>query len=313
MARTTPEEKKITDARNEVRRWSMRASMTPITFETFDPSFYQRMGRIDALEALALGRALVEQRPRDASPQVDRIAGKLDGLVSEGEAMLTIRRRESIPLDHSFEVLLDALADSLWSTLRTRLDGWSVYEHRAMASVQHAYGKRSAVAVALARARSQAARAREVSGHLFGAQGLAFIRLPYPAQARSMASLLRLIHEDGLAPAIDELAGREMMVALTACQAQYEAMVRTRMSRTDRRSGHFGVLIAKLRRLLARYVNAVLTLLDEDEPESLELVLAVLRPIEVHRAQLGREASRAGASVVEPKEDDEANEASTEA
>lgn len=274
--------------------------MSLITFENFDPTVYQRMGRLDAIEALALGRALMELCPKDASPQIDRIADKLDQLVSDGEAMLTTRRRESAPTDHSLEVVLDPLADSLWSTLRTRLDGWSVFEHRGMASVLQAHGKRSATAVALARARKRAERARELSTRLFGAEGLAFIRLPYPAQARSMASILRLIEEDGLAPDIDELAGPEIMVALVACQAQYEEMVKTRMSRVDRKSGHFGLLAGKLRRLLARYVNAVLTLLDEDDPESLDLVLAALQPIEFHRAQLSRGAARGRASIAEP-------------
>ncbi len=282
------------------------------TFETFDPSFYQRMGRLDTLEALALGRALLELRPEDASSQIDRIADKLEGIVLEGEAMLTTRHRESAPTDHSSEVLLDAVADSLWSTLRTRLDGWSVFEHRGMASLLQAHGKRSMTAVALALARTKAEQALDVSSRLFGAQGLAFIRLPYPAQARQMASILRLIEEDGLGPAIDVLAGPELMIALVACQAQYEAMVTARLSRRDRRTGHFGVLAGKLRRLLTRYVNAVLTLLDEDEPESLELVVAALQPIEVLRAQLGRGARRAAAVVVEPTEDDEAEDDETE-
>lgn len=279
--------------------------MTPITFDNFDPSYYQRVGRLDAIEALALGRALVELRPIGAAPQVDRIGGKLEQLVSEGEDMLTARRRESAPVDHSIEGLLDALADSLWSTFRTRLDGWSVFEHRGMTSLLQAHGKRSSTAVALARARDKAERARAMSSRLFGAEGLAFIRLPYPAQACSMASILRLIEEDGLAPAIDELAGPELMVALVACQAQYEEMVKARMSRADRKSGHFGLLVGKLRRLLARYVNAVLTLLDEDEPETLDLVLAALQPIEFHRAQLSREASRVGTSSAEPMVDDD--------
>lgn len=281
--------------------------MSSITFETFDPSLYQRIGRPDVLEALALSRALLEQRPTDASSQIDRIADKLEQVVSDGEVMLTMRRREAAPTDHFSEVLLDALTDSLWSTLRTRLDGWSVFEHRAMAGVLQAHAKRSATGVALALARKKAERARDVSGRLFGAEGLAFIRLPYPAQARSMASILRLIEEDGLTPAIDELAGPELMVGLIACQAQYEAMVTARMSRSDRKSGHFGVLGGKLRRLLARYVNAVLTLLDEDEPESLAVVLTALQPIAVFRAQGSRGASRPEAVVVEPTADDEAN------
>lgn len=279
--------------------------MALITFDTFDPSYYQRTGRLDALEALALGRALMDTRPIDASPQVDRIADKLEQLVSEGEDMLTTRRRESAPVDHSMETVIDPLADFLWGTLRTRLDGWSVFEHRGMASVLQAHGKRSATAVALARARSKAERARALSGRLFGAEGLAFIRLPYPAQARSMASILRLIEEDGLTPLIDELAGPEIMIALVACQARYEEMVKAKMSRVDRRSGNFNVLVGKLRRALARYVSAVLTLLDEDEPETLDLVVAALQPIEFHRTQLSRGASRAGASSVEPSGDDD--------
>lgn len=297
--------KNCSDPRNEIGRWPIPPAMSPLSFDNFDPSYYQRIGRLDAIEALALGRALVELRPSDASPQLDRIAGKLEQLVSEGEDMLTARRRESAPADHSIEGVLDALADSLWSTFRTRLDGWSVFEHRGMASVLQAHGKRSSTAVALARAREKAERARALSSRLFGVEGLAFIRLPYPAQARSMASILRLIEEDGLAPAIDELAGPEVMVALVACQAQYEEMVKARMSRADRKSGNFGVLVGKLRRVLARYVNAVLTLLDEDEPESLDLVLAALQPIDFHRSQQSRGASRAGTAVVEPSSDDE--------
>lgn len=281
----------------------MGSAMSAITFETFDPSLYQRMGRLDAIEALALGRALVDLHPKGVSPQLDRIAGKLVDLVSEGEAMLTTRRREAVPTDHSPDLWLDALADTLWSMFRNRLDGWSVFEHRAMASVLQPYAKRSSIAVALSLARQKAERARGLSVRLFGAEGLAFIRLPYPAQAQSMASILRLIEEDGLASEIDELAGPEIMVALVACQAQYEAMVKARMSRNDRRSVHFGILGGKLRRLLSRYVNAVLTLLDEDDPDSLDLVLTALQPVEVLRAQLSRGTGRLGAAVVEAPED----------
>jgi hypothetical protein len=277
--------------------------MEPITFESFDPSVYQRMGRLDVLEALALGRALLELRPKDESPQLDRIAAKLEQLVSEGEAMLTARRRETAPVDHSADLLLDAWADSLWGTLRNRLDGWGVFEHVALIGMLQAQGKRSSTAVALAQARKKAARARELAGRLFGAEGLAFIRLPYPAQARSMASLLRLIEEDGLRPTLDELAGPELMVALTACQARYEAMVKTRMSRSGRKSAHFGRLGGRLRRLLARYINAVLTLLDEDEPESLDVVAGALQPVEVLRSHASRGASRPAAVPVDAAAD----------
>lgn len=98
------------------------------------------------------------------------------------------------------------------------------------------------------------------------------------------------------------------MIALVACQARYEAMVKARMSRADRKTVHFGLLGGKLRRLLARYVNAVLTLLDEDEPESLSLVLAALHPIEVLRTQSSRGLGRLEEDDVDPTVDEEEDE-----
>jgi hypothetical protein len=302
VAFTTPEEN-LEFPCNEESRWSMPPSMEITTFESFDPSFYLRIGRLDVVEALALGRALLELCPKDQSPQLDRIAVRLERLVSEGETMLTVRRRETAPVDHSADLLLDALADSLWGTLRDRLDGWGVFEHVAMKDLLPAR-QRSSAAAALAQARRKAARARDLAGRLFGAEGLAFIRLPYPAQARSMASILRLIEEDGLRPTIDELAGPELMVALIACQAQYEAMVKSRMSRSGRKSAHFGWLGGKLRRLLARYINAVLTLLDEDEPESLDLVVGALQPVAVLRSHARRGATSPAAAPVDPADND---------
>jgi hypothetical protein len=283
--------------------------MFPLTFETFDPSPYQRTPRLSVMRALALGRALLELRPESGSSQLDRIADKLERLVSEGEATLTTRRRESIPADHAIEITLDGAADALWTTLRNGLDHWSVFEHPGLVGMLQAHGRRSSTAVALAQARKKAERARELSGRLFGADGLAFLRLPYPEQALSMASILRLIEEDGLAPSIDALAGPEVMVALVACQVQYEAMVKTRMSRVGRKSAHLGQLRGKLQRAIARYTNAVLTLLDEDEPESLDVVLTALQPVEVLRARVSRGTSRSSGGAGDPRlEEDEAEE-----
>jgi hypothetical protein len=203
------------------------------------------------------------------------------------------------------ETMLDGAADSLWSALRNRLDTWGVFEHPGLAGVLQAHGRRSATAVALAQARKKAERARDLSGRLFGTDGLAFIRLPYPAQAESMASILRLIDEDGLTSSLDELAGPELMVALVTCQAQYEAMVAARMSRNGRKSGDLKGFLGKLQRAIARYTNAVLTLLDEDEPESLDLVLAALQPVELLRAQVSRGTSRPETEVVPETPDDE--------
>lgn len=269
------------------------------SFETFDSTPYQRAPRLNLVGALALGRALVELRPDQAPPQLHRIAGKLELLIAEAEASLTTRRRESAPAYRTHELSLDNAADSLWSMLRDRLDTWGAFEHPGLAGVVRAHSRRSTTAVVLAQARGKAAQARELSGRLFGSGGLAFLRLPYPEQAQSMASILRLIDEDELSESIDELAGPELMVALVACQAQYEAMVEARMSRIIRKSGDLGLLRARLQRTIRRYTNAVLTLLDEDEPASLDIVLTALRPIEVLRARSSRAGGRSEARAVE--------------
>lgn len=272
--------------------------------ELFDPTPYQRTPRLNLVGAVALARALLELRPTEAPSQLERIAGKLELLVAEAEASLTMRRRESAPADRSAELSLDSAADALWSTLRNRLDAWGVFEHSGLAAVLREQGKRSATALALGQARGKAVRARELSGRLFGSEGLAFIRLPYPEQAQSMASILRLIAEDDLSGAIDELVGPEIMVALVACQARYEAMVEVRMSRVDRKSEDLGLLRGKLQRAIRRYTNAVLTLLDEDDLASYELVLTALRPVAVLRARASRGVGRPEPSAAEPETPD---------
>lgn len=68
------------------------------------------------------------------------------------------------------------------------------------------------------------------------------------------------------------------------CQTKYESMVETRLTRDARSSADLGKIRGTVMRAVARYTNALLTMLDEQEPESLEVVLAALRPLELLRA-----------------------------
>lgn len=141
--------------------------------------------------------------------------------------------------------------------------------------------------------RSLRTRVHCTTWQLLGTNGLAFLRLAYPEQSERTASPLRLVDEDEPGESIAELAGSELLAALNLAHQRYEDMVAARASRGPRPSEDFGDLRAKLQRAIACYSTAVLTMLDEDEPDSREVVLTALRPIEVARARFGS-AKRGG-------------------
>ncbi|MEX1366312.1 MAG: hypothetical protein AB1Z98_24520 [Nannocystaceae bacterium] len=276
--------------------------MPTVTFESFDPTPYQRAPRGNVRGILSLARALAELAPRDESPTIDRTATALDQMIAEVEDGLTIRRRESAPTDPSDDLALDGSADALWAVVRNGLEALASFDHPGLEVVLAKHGKRSAVATAVHRGQQLAARARALSGRLLGTEGLAFTQRSYPEQAESMGEILRLIDQDGLADELDALLGPHLLVALRACQAEYEAMVEIRLSRDDRKSTDLARLRGRLQRAISRYCSAVLTLLDEDQPDTLTQVLTVLRPIDVYRAQ--GSSSRSTAATDEAPDDE---------
>lgn len=283
--------------------------MPPVTFETFDPTPYQRAPRLNILKSLALGRALLQAIPEDPPETVSRTATDLETILDEADAAVDKRRQESVPIDLGADVAFDGCADGLWAVLRNRLDALSGFEHEGLARVAEGHGKRSAVVLAVAAAKDKAARARRLSTKLFGVDGLAFTKTQFPEQAQAMASILRVIDKDDLAAEIDELTGPETLILLRACQPHYESMVEARLTRDGRKSDDLGKVRGKVMRAVARYTNAVLTMLDERKPETLEIVLAALRPLELLRAATPT-ATTSGTpqpepAVVEAEDDDE--------
>lgn len=272
--------------------------MPPVTFESFDPTPYQRAPRGNLRSIVSLAAALVEHAPRDASDTVDRTTGNLQETIAEAEQGLTVRSRESAPADFSHELVLDGGADALWGALRSGLEARAALGHAGIAAVLATQSKRSPVAVALRAGQNKAKRAKVLLGKLFGEAGLSFTQRTYPEQAVSMATMLRLIDEDELAEEIDELVGPELLVALRATQPAYEAMVDARLSRDRRPKTDLNALRQKLTRAIGRHCNAVLALLDERDPDSLPLVIDALRPVEVFRAQ----ASASGATTADEEE-----------
>ena len=116
------------------------------TFETFDFDRYQRAPRLTFEGALALGAALLERRPAKAPAHVIRTAERLGSVVAEGREALTVRLRETGTTYSPDEMSLDMAADALWSTLRSRLEGWLVFEHPGFVPLVEATGRRSRTA-----------------------------------------------------------------------------------------------------------------------------------------------------------------------
>lgn len=267
--------------------------MAAITFESFDPTPYQRAPRGNLRSIVSLSTALAEHAPRDVADTVDRSVAGLEEVIAEAEEGLTVRQRETAPVDFSHELEVDGGADALWGALRSGLEAKAAFGHAGIARVLAAQAPRSPVAVALRAAQAQAKQAKALLGTLFGEGGLAFTQRAYPEQVVSMATILRLIDEDGLAEQIDALVGPALLVALRATQPEYQAMVDARLTRDRRSSTDLNRLRQKLTRAIGRHCNAVLALLDEKDPDSLPLVLEALRPVEVFRAQMSARGAAA--------------------
>lgn len=259
--------------------------MPPVTFETFDSTPYLRAPRGNIRGIVSLSRALVARAPKGASDAIDRTTAKLEDAIEEAERGLTERIRELTPEDFSRQVELDGFADVMWGALRSGLELWKGFEHPGLARVLEVQKKKGAVATALRAGQDKAVRARQLAGKVFVGEGLSFTQRTYSEQSVIMGSILRIIEEDGLAEEIEAVVPPEVLVAIRACQPLYEGMVKERLERNDRRPTDLAVLRTKLQRAITQYCTAVLTLLDETEPQTLEQVMDALRPIDAFREQ----------------------------
>ena len=252
--------------------------MGSVTFETFDPTPYQRVPRLTVEGALALAKALLAAKPADAT-ELSRVADKLQRLVDEVDGAIASQKSEAMPIDYTMQVELDGVTDALWGTLRGRLETWAAFAHPGLTDVIEALGDDADAQASLTAAQKKASQARLLVGQLFGADGLKFTQTTFAEQARTMAGILQLIDKEGIAAQLDALVGTEVLAGLRACQRQYEAMVEGRMAGTERKSADLVGLRGKLQRAIKRYNSAVLLILDEDEPSSLDRVIAALQPV----------------------------------
>ena len=242
---------------------------------------------------------------------VDQVMDRLREATTEAEAAMIMRLREDNEgsASASADQELDIAVDPLWSLLRRRLDDWKVFTRAGLDFLEH--DLEAPPEVDLDTLRTKAARAQEISERLFGTEGLSFVQQPYTEQAQLMANVLGLIDADKLGEEIIELTGPELLSMLRRCQLRYESMIQARAIRLGGSAADLRVLRGRLRRLIVRYAGAVITLLDESEPETLQVVEAALLPMLTIRAVATREVAESEVAAEIVAAVDDANAASS--
>ena len=121
------------------------------------------------------------------------------------------------------------------------------------------------------------------------------LKQSFVEQVESTASLLRLLHHEGLYDEVADIVGKPLLVALEVCQAQYEDMVDGRLGRQRGTDFTLAQLRQELRWTLTAYVTALLSLARPKPADINSAVLAYLQPIVNLRDSLARTGSEAAA------------------
>jgi hypothetical protein len=247
-------------------------------FQNFDASRYQAVPILTLQSTITLSKALQAATPKNAPARVLTLATLLKNTTAEAEAAMIIRLREDNQGAATTDILFDGTVDSLWSLLRDRLAGWTVYGRSALDFLDE--DPSAPIEVDITKLRGKAARAEDIGARLFGIEGLKFLLRPFIEQSQLMANVLGLIDADKLEADVLELTGPELLPLLRHCQRRYEAMVQSRAMREGGSSTDLRLHRTNLRRYIARYATAVLNMLDETDPEhTLEIVETALMPM----------------------------------
>lgn len=247
-------------------------------FADFDPSPYIFVPNLRLRGMIHLGKALRANTPQSPPMQVVQLASLLDHVLANAEDALVVRLRESNEGSSSADVEFDHAVDGLWSLLRARVLGWVAYKHDGLAFLTDSQELENQ-GIDYDDLRERGLRGKQLGERLFGDDGLKMLQLKLSDQARAMATVHGLIEADELEKLVLELGGDELLPILRVCQARYEAMVQARALGEASSAADLRQLRGRLRRVIARYNGAVITMLDDSAPETLELVEAALEPM----------------------------------
>lgn len=257
-------------------------TMTIIDIANIDLTPYQNTPLLPAEATLTLGLDLYEGKPADAPPHVEKAGKRMLNTANEIKQVL-ITRVELAGLNLGMQVSFDGVCDRFWVATRQLFLYWMNYLHEGLDLLSDDEQDK----INLDDKREKAELARELDKHLFGIDGLSFLRKPFNQQVALMASRLSFIAASEKFSGYEEVIGADLLNTLNVLQGRYEAMVRGRSSYEDE-GGNLRLLRHTLQRHISLYAGAVLTMLDEDDPKSIEIVFAALRPMVNVRVRRGR-------------------------
>jgi hypothetical protein len=230
---------------------------------TFDPLAYVRNAPVITLESgILLAQTLVAVMPKGAPAHVKKAAAKLGRVAAAAEKALGRRQAELAERPGETSRDVDIAADQVWSALYDIL--------AALARLPEKY--------------ERAKKARALLPVIFP-EGTGFLRLPYAEQVVRMGVALRRIDDLGLAKAVGEAAGPELLQEIRLVQSRYEVMVARRLTEpgpADSLLDH----VRSLQRAILEYATAVVGTVDGDDPDTIAPAREALRPIDNHREQL---------------------------
>lgn len=257
-----------------------------------------RIPRASLKVLLRLAKTLRRDAPAQTNAIIDEALAELDAKIAATHAAMVARYLSNNPGLTASEAEFDWAVDGLWVLLNRGLEGAQAYAHRGLDKLSD----ERAEAVDLPGLREHALAARRVQSLLFGATNMAsLVRVPFIEQVETMADILRVIEDQKLEAEIEQVVGPRLLPLLSACQAEYEAMVDDRLSRQRGAAINLATLRNELRVFIVNYATAVHSLFSPSKPESGQVVLDALRSI----LTLRELATRAGASASGPDLDEE--------
>jgi hypothetical protein len=260
-----------------------------IPISMIDITPYQSCPQLPTEGTLSLGQDLIDAQPPELPPYAVKLAKRLAATVAETEEALVIRVEEAAGIDLAAEGKFDTVLDRFWKATRGRVDYWQLHEQEGLELLDPS----EQAEMKLEQKRKLAKAARDLDKHLFGVEGLDFTRRPYPQQATLMASRLEFIQTSEHREIYIEVLGEELFESLVVMQGRYEAMVRARSKRDASSLANLRELRHQLQRVILRYASGIVSMLDEDEPDSGAIVVDALQPMVNARVR------RARGSVVE--------------
>jgi hypothetical protein len=273
--------------------------MVIINIADVDLTPYQTCPLLPTESTASLGFDLHSCMPDDAPLQVQKAAKRMLASASAIEEVFTTRV-ELAGVDLNAEVAFDSATDRFWVAVRNRCYYWMYYAHEGLDLLTKAQQDK----IDLEDKREKAELARELDKHLFGIDGLKFLSKRFSQQVVLMASRLKFIAGSEKFSDYEELIGPELLNMLNVLQERYKEMVRDRSARGDDGSD-LKLLRYTLQRHITLYASAVLGMIDEDEPESIEMVLEALQPMVNTRADRPRSAKDNAKPKTEPEPEPE--------